>query len=478
LAVGADGKRVAWLRHTDLMLGDVTWKGQALATVNIPDANRLRRLAFAAKAPVMAAALELGAIDIWDLDSNKHWQIPVTSAVRLSAIALSPDGRNLIASVGPALRMWDVTTGHKAAHYDLDPWRASAVDLASEGRRIVIRVPGYNFRGTIYDVCIGQSLSSFVSDGLDWRSVFSPNGHALLVAETVRKGIPQSATAHIGSLTEIHTGSSRVSFPLQARQCVAMAFSARTRLVALVEDPADVHLFDIATGEKLGCFTAAPDSAVSSVALSDDGKRLITVIEDGPVLLWDVAAISRPPKDLTPTSLTASDLEILWQHLAAEQTERAYGAMWKLAGAPRQAVSFLSAKLKGRAVGSKQIDALIADLDSPQYGTRERATNELVLIGKPTVPALRTASMPGASLEKSMRIQLILKKINSVPVSWFQIRDLRAVEVLEMIGSSDALPVLEALTKGLPQAPLTFEAEMAVRRIRQNQAAAIGPVPN
>jgi hypothetical protein len=44
-------------------------------------------------------------------------------------------------------------------------------------------------------------------------------------------------------------------------------------------------------------------------------------------------------------------------------------------------------------------------------------------------------------------------------------RDLRAVELLELLGSAEARQVLRTLAEGEPTARLTSEAEHAVRRL-------------
>jgi hypothetical protein len=65
------------------------------------------------------------------------------------------------------------------------------------------------------------------------------------------------------------------------------------------------------------------------------------------------------------------------------------------------------------------------------------------------------------SLEVHQRIERLLARIK--PETW---RDLRAVEVLERIGSPEAKQVLESLAKGAEGARLTREAKASLERLK------------
>ena len=57
-----------------------------------------------------------------------------------------------------------------------------------------------------------------------------------------------------------------------------------------------------------------------------------------------------------------------------------------------------------------------------------------------------------------------LKRRQTVP-SQDELRELRAIEVLEVIGTPSAQAVLESLVRGAPEARLTDEAASAVKRL-------------
>jgi hypothetical protein len=83
-------------------------------------------------------------------------------------------------------------------------------------------------------------------------------------------------------------------------------------------------------------------------------------------------------------------------------------------------------------------------------------------LGELAEPALRKALVPGMMLEQKLRIELLLKKVEQQPLSSTQARELRALEVLELIGTPDALAVLEPLAGGESESRLTQDARRAL----------------
>jgi hypothetical protein len=87
----------------------------------------------------------------------------------------------------------------------------------------------------------------------------------------------------------------------------------------------------------------------------------------------------------------------------------------------------------------------------------------LAALGDRAESVLRTA-LPKASAEARRRIEDILTQID--PASSADLRrGLRAVEVLERLGSADARQVLRMLAEGDPHARLTREAKAALERL-------------
>jgi hypothetical protein len=96
---------------------------------------------------------------------------------------------------------------------------------------------------------------------------------------------------------------------------------------------------------------------------------------------------------------------------------------------------------------------------------REQAIRELERLGELAEPALRKALEGQPSLEVRRRVEGLLQKLDG-PVTLPQhLRSLRAIEVLEHIGTPAAQQVLAQLAKGATAAHLTREAQAAVARL-------------
>jgi hypothetical protein len=137
--------------------------------------------------------------------------------------------------------------------------------------------------------------------------------------------------------------------------------------------------------------------------------------------------------------------------------------------AEAQAVAMLKERLKAAGVTdeSKRVAKLIVDLDDDDFSVREKATQDLITIGKAAEQALRQALEKTASPEVRRRADEILDKLRTGTVSTPEgLRTPRAVAVLEEIGSSDAKALLEQLAKGASEAALTVEAKAALERMK------------
>src|SRR5262249_3086867 len=144
---------------------------------------------------------------------------------------------------------------------------------------------------------------------------------------------------------------------------------------------------------------------------------------------------------------------------------RAYRAVQGLLGAGDAAIPVLRGHLQPAAApDSKQITRLVADLDHPRFAAREQATRDLLALGPLAQPALSAALAANPSLELRRRVEALLESCDLAKAPG-RLRELRAVEVLEHIGTQPARQVLEALTKGAPEVQLTHEAKASLRRL-------------
>src|SRR5262249_52714130 len=145
---------------------------------------------------------------------------------------------------------------------------------------------------------------------------------------------------------------------------------------------------------------------------------------------------------------------------------KAYRAIWQLVAAPEQATQLFSGRLKAAvAVDAKRVGELIKDLDSDQFAARSKAAEQLDECGEAALPIVRKALKGKLSLEARRRLEAIQARFEG-PVSAPELlRTLRAIEVLEHIGTPDARKVLARLSEGAPDATITTEAKASLERL-------------
>lgn len=196
---------------------------------------------------------------------------------------------------------------------------------------------------------------------------------------------------------------------------------------------------------------------------------MATGLQDGTILIWNLE-----PKTWhaggKPKDLDRRDLERLWTELAGEDAIEAHRAVWSLATAPEKAVPFLKEHLRPvPALDNTQVQRWIADLDSEQFPVREAASKKLASFAERAEPALHRALEGKPSLEARKRLQALYADAEAAGGGLVRsakvLRTLRAIRVLEQIGTAEAQQVLETLASGDAAARTTRQAKEALRRL-------------
>jgi WD40 repeat protein len=295
---------------------------------------------------------------------------------------------------------------------------------------------------------------------------FTPDGRMLVVVtrreERTGDSFRYQDTVHVW---ELATGKERRTFsfgPSSVHWFQHVACAADGRTLAAAHNNGTIQLWDLNTGRERH-FRAEATTEVNSLTFSSDGRLLATGHRDGTIFVWDAAAaVGRPRRNGQPD---AAQLEQWWADLAGEDARRAYAAVCELAVAAPHAVCLFRDRLCATSEGPPdRLRQLIADLDSPEFPRREAAAKQLTAFHDQAEPALRAALQAGPSAEQRRRIEAILDSFTAAP-SGEALRHLRAVEVLERIGTPESRQVLQRLAGGLPTARLTREAKAVIDRL-------------
>lgn len=308
----------------------------------------------------------------------------------------------------------------------------------------------------LWDIAQGKLAKKFrAAPGLVARLSFSPDGETLaVIALPTRLELWHLPTGRLLREMNLLDGDElpRVfSLP-------TVAFAPHGQWLAFTHQPGEVVLLETQTAREILTFKGH-QGYVASLGFAPDSRRLLTGGRDTTALLWSI-----PPGDpaLPPNW---RDPDKLWLDLGGP-TESAYRIVWALLAHPEHAEGLLAERLQpDRGASAKEIGELVANLAAPKFAQREPAMQRLKQIGTRALPALEQALEKAPDLETKRRIQELLKTVET-SLTPEALRDLRGLQVLELLATPAARAHLATLSTGDPAAAKTHLARSALERMR------------
>jgi WD40 repeat protein len=495
---GADGPRVTvWDLTSGKPAHEVGHTAQVWGLAFTPDGRTI----------VSGAGPCDNSIRFWDSATGKEMARCRALPDGIGLLAVSPDGR-LVAAGGYSSvdQLWALPSGKEVRRLDTQDEATYALAFSPDGMRLAIG--GIRKTLHLWDVQAGRELDSFgtVVGNRVGRVAFSPNGKLLATAEgdntfrlwdvAARKELhrPAGHTASVHCLAfspdgrflatgawdgtarlwQVVSGQLRLVLARQGRQQGArrdvvygVAFSPDSRTLAAAYEDGSVCLWEIASAHQRAANAGHRDAALS-LAFSPDGKLLASTSRDQTILVWDVAS---------PSAASPSDgpdrrrLSAAWDELASPDAGAAYRAIQRLACVGDEAVRLLEEHLRpAPAADASRIARLVAALDNTRFAEREAASRDLVELGEVSEPALRGVLTARPSQELRRRAEAILEQLDPAH-SLARLREVRAVEALEWIGTPSARQLLTVLAHGSPEVWLTREARGTLERLARRTSA-------
>jgi WD40 repeat protein len=423
-------------------------------------------------------------LELEDPDRSDARQSPIgmdrsADGTRLVAFSLYYPKKNTGGRLGPETLItgWDAST-HKQLFRRkrsvLGPGFALSPDarvLAEARSPDFPRVgPGGTGPMRLEDVATGDLLLTFPApQGQTWPLAFSPDGRLLASnnSESKRRGKegdPAGATGNALRLWEMATTAEVLALPVSGD--TRAAFSPDGRLLALTAPEREILVWDLARGGERRRFKGF-DAEVTSLTFAPDGRRLLSGLSDSTLLIWDAG----PPERAPAEKLGADGLAKAWADLAGTDGPHSFRARWALAAAAAEALPLLKEHLRpARATDAQRLRQLLADLDSDQFEVRQKA-QALEGLSDLDRPALRQALANKPTPEVRRRVEAVLERLREPITQPGALRSLRAVAVLEDIGTPPARHLLEELAAGAPEARLTREAKASLERLARRPAA-------
>jgi RNA polymerase sigma factor (sigma-70 family) len=484
LALSADGKSL-WtfgpgdpVRRWDWHTGRQTGQRQVPAGAT--------RAVFAADGQLAVA--EGAAVTLCGSDGKNTGQL-ITGKLPLVALALSPDGTLLATRSlqNPEVRLWDTRTGkerHTLGHVGdgragmrsvlADPTGVLTPDLVFSADGRCLAGAGPTRQLCVWDAATGNllwELAPQAGRGIE-RFVFSPSGQCL-AAVHADGGVTlyEAASGHQrGQLRDGDPNTSRVdktvsrdgtSFPDGGWRAAAvcLAFSPDGRYLAVTQETPDIHLWDVRAGREVDRLRGH-EGGVVSLLFAPDGKHLFSGGTDTTALTWDLSQPRPTPADKLPPKA----LESLWTDLAGKDATRAFAALRRLSVCPDQSAALIRERVRPAAPPDVQrLATLLAELENDRFEVRRRAEVDLEGLGDLAEMALCRALADEPPPDLRQRLERLRDKL-AVPTPDL-LRELRAVELLELLGTAEARQVLQTLAGGVPTARLTHAAANAVQRL-------------
>jgi WD40 repeat protein len=369
----------------------------------------------------LASSSKDGSVCLWEVETGKLLRTlrPPKGAKSITWVAFGPDGRVVAGGERPLrLHLWNTDTGKHLTMIEAD------------------RGKWANERGSV------------LLDYTDWHCHFTPDGNTLITADSHKCLVwDLLRRAEVSPFPRTDAGHYGLPTVLSPDGRLLARFNGR---------PCTLWLWEVATGKPIYQFR---DSAFST-AFSPDGRSIATAChDDGSILLWDLKKLF-----CSIQAATSSKASNPWLDLASPDAPLAYKVMGQLWTDEKAALALFTKHLEPtQAVDAMRVRSLLGDLDSAEFAIREKATKQLELLGESVRPFLEHTRASAVSLELRRRVEAILEKLP--PISPEQLRQLRAVQVLEYMGTSAAQRQLQRLAEGDPEAGLTQAAKRALKRL-------------
>jgi RNA polymerase sigma factor (sigma-70 family) len=438
-----------------------------------------------------------------------------TFADDASVVAFLPDGKTLV-TLGcgeerATVRLWDVNSGTERRSFEAGP--------KSPAKRPGIRRSGswpfYTTRRAALSPD-GKTLAI----GTEWEENLLPAGRRdvpvrLWDVATGKAGhelsepMPAADVPDEAGLGDSLERLGLVHINTKMKAADGRAFSPDGRfLVDWAENPYGrsrmdhVHVWDAATGRLVASLTAGPRPEAANAAFAPDGRTFATASADGTIRLWEVATWKvraefrghrdritalafgpdgrlftggldttvfgwdvRPPRDEAKAALADA-----WGALATTDGKAGFQAQGQFLADHDKAVEWFAARVTPvRPPDPDRVKALITDLDSDDFATRERATADLRDHVAVAAAALREVVAKSSSAEARRRAEGLLREMENGVVPPHELRALRAAEALEWIATPEARALLRKLAKGAPEARLTRDAAAACERLESRK---------
>jgi hypothetical protein len=386
---------------------------------------------------------------------DKGIRPPVVPA-KPASVAVSADGKlRATVSDGPNLHLCDAATGKELRQVRCSDAELCCVALAPDGR--VVAAADQTGSVYLWETATGKELHRLAGEEVAIVALaFSPSGKALVaIGNHAQDALGLWVDGELYAW-EVVTGKEIRRLRSKTRPLSDLTYLPDGQVLARASGTI-VLVWQPTTGRRI----RPTDEQRQALTDASHPGRPFFLVKRG-----SESATANGSGSGTSSGMPAARQEALWAALADADAAKAYQAIGMLTAVPGDAESFLAARLHPVPTDAGQrIDGLIHDLDDNRWAVRDHAEGELESLGELAEGQLRKTLQKPPSLEVRRRVEWLLERLDNTGFSSETLRNQRAVEALEELGTADARRLLETLAAGAPNARLTQDAAAAVRRM-------------
>ena len=404
-----------------------------------------------------------GSAYLIDSKELKVRQKLVGGSSSVSHLAFSPSGEWLAAGgTAPKFLLWNIDSGELIWEQAMGQFTVEGIAFDPRERFVAVTK---NARGKIenqpwsqstieyLDAYLKKSVFEISVDRLAYSPVFTPDGGLLAWFHEEGNNVISVLEVASGKIIYRH----EIGF---AGGVTSLAKHPNGRWLISGHRNGMIAVWDILTGESL-YKKLEPGVAFVKVATTSDGKHLLT--SSGSQTKWHVGVWSfemAPKAAKAQKGIGKTEWQDLWAALLETNT-KTLSTLSKMVDHGSESVKFLETELKvdGPVVDTKSVSALIRQLGDEDFDKRQEASQALA--NADAADELHKA-LASSNPEVVYRVKKILK---THPAKSFLVKDpseirrLRAIQVLEYIGTEEA----RALTLRLAEKDSSVNVRSAAR---------------
>jgi WD40 repeat protein len=412
--------------------------------------------------------LEGGVVQLWDNEKNVKSHKLDGHTTNVILMSFSPDGTLFATAEQTNLRVWNVQTG-KQLH-------SLETSLAPADANRFIQISRYSSaRYSTPHIAISHDNRLLVvldltgSLSLIEMTTGKERGHFRLGNAPINKLVLSRDGRLVAAISgddvvrvwDTRNGKLVHGFVHPDGEITHLAFSSSSKLLAVGGTSGNVAVYDLVE-DKLRRRFAGHRAPIQAILFAPDDTALLSSANDGLMYFWDLNA----PSAITTTSEpTEAQLASLWEQLGDADPAKACAAMDKLLAHPMPTIVFVRNTLKpAPAVDLARLQHLIGELKNANYAVRDKASRNLAQMDTQIIPALEVILHDEAPVEAKRRITKIIEELEAHKTAPANFRAVRAVEVLERIGSQESTALLQSFSNGAAHSRLTTAAKDALSR--------------